>query len=205
MRGAALAALAAAITACAGWRPQSETLAAYRALRALDTELQKQDSATTVLEQWCASHHLAEPARISATRLPGPEQPPPAKVRAALQVSASEPVRHRQVQLRCGERVLSSADNWYVPARLSLTMNQQLDSSDVPFGRVLQPLGFQRRRLGSEWLWQPAQAGAAPRAPMPEELLRQRAVLLLPDGTPISYVVETYRREAVQPQSIAKQ
>jgi len=91
--------------------------------------------------------------------------------------------------------VLSSADNWYVPERLAPAMNEQLDNSDVPFGRVVQSLGFHRRRLGTEWLWQPAPAGS--REPLPLELLRQRAVLVLPNGTPISYVVETYRREAV--------
>lgn len=204
LRGAALLAVLVAGSACTGWHARQEAQSAYRLLQSLDAALQRQDSATAVLEQWCADRRLARPARISAVRLAGEERAPDAAVRAALRVSDTEAVRHRRVQLRCGDRVLSSADNWYVPARLDAAMNRQLETSDVPFGRVVQPLGFRRLRLDSEWLWQPAaHPGGTP--PLPAELLRQRAVLLLPDGTPISYVVETYRREAVQPQSMAKQ
>jgi hypothetical protein len=39
------------------------------------------------------------------------------------------------VHLKCGERVLSEADNWYVPARLTKEMNQSLENSDIAFGR----------------------------------------------------------------------
>jgi len=83
--------------------------------------------------------------------------------------------------------VLSVADNWYVPSRLTAAMNATLEATDEPFGRVVQPLGFHRIRLSTRTLW-PPRAGT---------ILEQRALLALPDGTPFSYVIEDYQRAAL--------
>jgi hypothetical protein len=91
---------------------------------------------------------------------------------------------------------------------LTAEMNQQLDTSDVAFGRAVQALHFQRRTLSARLLWSPLPdgweiAGAAlPDAgartlQVPHEVLRHQAVLTLPDGTPISTVVETYTEEVL--------
>jgi hypothetical protein len=102
----------------------------------------------------------------------------------------------------CGALVLSEADNWYVPGRLTPEMNQLLDTTDSPFGVVVRALHFQRHTLSSTLLWLPLPAGWEMNAtsvrdmiadqPMPSKLLEHRAVLTLPDGTPFSEVVETY-------------
>ena len=47
----------------------------------------------------------------------------------------------------CGSVVLSEADNWYVPSRLTPEMNRLLDTTDAPFGRVVQAVHFRRRTL----------------------------------------------------------
>jgi hypothetical protein len=103
---------------------------------------------------------------------------------------------------------MSEADNWYVPSRLSAAMNQQLDSTDAPFGAVVRELHFQRHTLSARVLWEPlaqgwemnagvdassaAEPGRSTRLIIPERVLEHRAVLALPDGTPISEVIETY-------------
>ena len=102
----------------------------------------------------------------------------------------------------CGPVVLSEADNWYVPGRLTPEMNRLLDTTDAPFGRVVQALHFQRRTLSSTLLWHPLPEGwemdataardASGELTIPHWLLEHRAVLSLPDGTPFSEVVETY-------------
>ena len=66
----------------------------------------------------------------------------------------------------------------------------------------MQPLQFRRRTLSAQLRWLPLLEGwemnpaaasvAADGAPMPPILLEHRAVLALPDGTPISEVVESY-------------
>ena len=119
-----------------------------------------------------------------------------------LGVTPTQPVRYRRVRLRCGEIVLSEADNWYVPGRLTPDMNRLLDTTDSPFGIVVQPLHFQRHTLSSKVLWLALPEGWEMNAnaakddaavlPLPAKLLEHRAVLTLPDGTPFSEVLESY-------------
>jgi len=181
-------------------------------LQTLNADLLSHDSATLTLEHWCEIHHLAAPARIVAERVAGIEQPPTTQQRLELRVAATDTVRYRRVRLRCGNTVLSEADNWYVPARLTSDMNEQLETSDTPFGRVVQALHFQRHTIAATLLWRPLpegwEMGAVPgtmaagsmaaasddtgRLVAPAEVLQHRALLSLPDGTPFSEVVETY-------------
>ena len=142
---------------------------------------------------------MASPASIKAVRI-AEDKPVSSEQRQELRVTATEPVRYRRVQLKCGAVVLSQADNWYVPSRLTPEMNKVLDTSDTPFGKAVQGLHFQRRTLSAKLLWRPLPEGwemnrASPSAavdPMPAFLLEHRAVLTLPDGTPFSEVVESY-------------
>jgi hypothetical protein len=176
-------------------------------LQTLNADLLSHDSATITLEQWCSVHHLASPARITAERIRGAQKPPSDIQRQRLQVTPTDEVRYRRVRLRCGAVVLSEADNWYVPARLTADMNRLLDTTDTPFGRAVQPLHFQRHTIASEVLWQFLPRGweTEPRAATPDtsalcfpaQVLQHRALLTLPDGTPFSEVAETYTREVL--------
>jgi chorismate-pyruvate lyase len=182
-------------------------LEALALLQTLNADLLSHDSATLTLEHWCGSHQLASPARIVAERVAGIEQPPTRQQRIELRVTAGDTVRYRRVRLRCGELVLSEADNWYVPGRLTADMNRLLETSDTPFGRVVQALHFQRHTIAATLLWRPlpegweigASAGSMAtssdnpgRLLVPAAVLQHRALLSLPDGTPFSEVVETY-------------
>jgi chorismate-pyruvate lyase len=179
-------------------------IARVEALALLETfndELLTHDSATLTLERWCDVHRLASPARVVAERMLL-DKPLSPEQRAELRIGPAESVRYRRVRLRCGPVVLSEADNWYVPARLTAEMNRQLDNSDAPFGKVVQELHFQRRTLSSKLLWLPLPDGwemkpaavdsATATLVIPRAILEHRALLTLPDDTPISEVVETY-------------
>jgi chorismate-pyruvate lyase len=182
-------------------------------LQTLNADLLSHDSATLTLDRWCASHKLAVPARVVAQRVREAEKVPTAAQRQLLHVGEQERVGYRHVRLACGDRVLSEADNWYVPGRLTPEMNQTLDTSDAAFGRVVQPLHFQRHTLSATLLWSPLPDGweMTPGATtasahtaaansgsgsatlrVPPEVLQHHALLTLPDGTPISEVIETY-------------
>jgi hypothetical protein len=174
-------------------------------LQTLNAELLSHDSATLTLDGWCAQHQLASPAQVVAEPVRDLDKPPSAAQRADLRVSSAEPVRYRHVRLRCGDHVLSEAENWYVPARLTPDMNHQLESTDAAFGRVVRPLQFRRQTMEATLLWSPlpqgwevarppvhAQSASADLLMPPHEVLRHRALLVLPDGTPISEVIETY-------------
>jgi chorismate-pyruvate lyase len=182
--------------------PSDTRLEAALLLETLNAELLSHDSATATLERWCTAYGLASPPRIVAERVAAADQAATEQQRRELQVGAAQAIRYRRVRLMCGPIVLSEADNWYVPGRLTPAMNQQLDTTDSPFGRVVQSLHFQRHTLGVQVLWpvlpqdwatqsEPAPATASPLC-LPPQVLRHRALLTLPDGTPFSEVVETY-------------
>jgi hypothetical protein len=154
------------------------------ATAALEARLESTPSATAALEGWCAERRLAAEPRVLARRV-GADKPAPVAVRAALRAGSSEPIAYRGVELVCGTVVLSVADNWYLPARLTPAMNRTLAETDTPFGRVVAPLNFTRRRLS-------ARRGPAP------FVLEHRAVLSTASGVPFSYVVERYTAAAVR-------
>lgn len=171
--------------------------AAQDFIETLNRELLAQPSATLTLERWCGARGIGDPALVRAERERAGEDPAPEEVRALLGADAQTPVRHRRVRLTCGAIVLSEADNYYRPDRLTAEMNAVLDATDTPFGKVVRPLDFRRRTLETRLLWQPADepqpAGAAPGAlAMPRFVLAHRAVLTLPDGTPFSALIERY-------------
>jgi hypothetical protein len=156
----------------------------------LNAELLGSDSATATLTAWCAEHHLADPPVIVAHRM-ATEKPADAGVRALLHAAPDEPVAYRRVDLACGRHVLSEADNWYRPGQLTPAMNDALATTETPFGAVVKPLGFHRQTLDAQLLVKPGERHT------PHAILRHRAVLETADGTPFSYVVETYTRDAL--------
>jgi hypothetical protein len=182
-------------------------LEALALLETLNADLLSHDSATLTIERWCADHRLADPARIVAERVNDVVKPAGAEVRAALEVKSDEPLGYRRVRLKCGDHVLSEADNWYVPARLTPEMNHVLETTDTPFGKAVAALHFRRHTLSADLLWRPLpkswEMGAAAvqddngALAIPGHVLEHRAVLSRPDGEPFSEVVETYTSEVL--------
>ncbi|WP_434631752.1 hypothetical protein [Chromobacterium sp. CV08] len=188
-----------------GW--QDDGVSRVKALALLQTAnatLLSQPSATRTLQQWCAEHRLAAEPRIRALRDTDTRKPADAEIRRQLQVGPDEPIGYRRVKLACGERVLSEADNWYVPSRLTPEMNRLLDTTDTPFGTAVRALNFSRRTESARLLWSPLQPAwemrplaefAGKPLEIPEQVLQHRAVLYKDGNTPFSLVVETYSRE----------
>jgi hypothetical protein len=178
-------------------------LEALALLQTLNADLLSHDSATAVLQGWCDAHGPGG-FKIIAQRVRGAGKPLPDEARAALGDGAAAGARYRRVLLACGAQVLSEADNWYLPARLTADMNRQLEDSETPFGVVVRPLDFRRRNLSARLLYTPLAPGweeaPAPRgAPpaIPSQVLQHTAVLSTPDGAPFSYVVETYTAQTL--------
>ncbi|HEY0139673.1 MAG TPA: hypothetical protein VGF48_02195 [Thermoanaerobaculia bacterium] len=164
--------------------------ARFHQLQTLNTDLLASSSATATLERWCREHDMATPPTIVAQRVHAVQKPPTAQQLTRLKVQDASAVKYRRVQLRCGPHVLSEADNWYVPARLTTEMNQQLDTTDTPFGKVVRPLSPYRRTIESKLLWSPSTTRT-----IPKEVMVHTAILYTPDHQPFSEVVETYQAE----------
>jgi hypothetical protein len=182
-------------------------LEALALIESLNADLLAHDSATLTIERWCADHGLADPARIVAERVRDADKAASAEVRAALDVKPDEKLGYRRVRLKCGDHVLSEADNWYVPARLTPEMNHVLETTDTPFGKAVAALHFRRHTLSADLLWRPLPKGwemshafasnEAGALAIPDHVLEHRAVLSTPDGEPFSEVVETYTGEVL--------
>jgi hypothetical protein len=199
------------VLALAAPAPWADTVAnrlkALALIQTLNAQILASTSATLTLESWCRVHGLAMPAQVIARRQSGPELAPTEQQRQELQVDAQEPVRYRRVELLCGDVLLSVADNWYVPARLSAAMNTLLETTQTPFGKVVLPLAPHRETLSDALLWSPlptrwemtglakstsAAAGAA--LEMPAALFEIRAILYTPAHQALAEVVEDYQR-----------
>ncbi len=154
------------------------------AIERLNAELLAGRTATETLERRCAQLGLAERPVVHA-QVDGTGDVPaaPAALLRDLGVGSAAELRYRRVRLMCGPHVLSEAENWYVPARLSAEMNAALAQGDVPFGRVILPLAPVRRNLSAEILPDGAVTG---------RVLRHRALVLDGEGRPLAQVIETY-------------
>ena len=184
-------------------------LTLWALIETLNADLLTSPSATQTLTEWCAAHDMAKDPRISARLLRGIAKPITPAQRRQLDIGPNEPVVYRRVDLTCGSHVLSQADNWYVPSRLTPAMNAALQTTDIPFGRVVRPLHIRRRTISVKILWKPLPQDwemAPPRSNhlsdhraqtlvIPPLLLEHHALVYAADGKPISEVDETYRSD----------
>ena len=184
------------LTASASTQPASSIsvtpasrLDAFASIQALSAEILGSQSATATLESWCRDHHLADTPRIVAHLVPGVHRTPSREQLGRLDVGAARDVAYRRVRLQCGSHILSEADNWYVPARLTADMNRSLETSDTPFGRVVASLQPYRRTFAVKVLWSDGTR------PIPDALFEHDAVLYTRDARPFSEVSEVYRRD----------
>ena len=188
MRVARSAIAGAALTLTLAMVTAAQPPTAPALMQALNDELLASRSATQTLEQWCADHHLAAAPRIVARPVTNADTPATTEQRQRLRVTGTDVVKFRHVRLQCGSRVLSEADNWYVPSRLSVDMNHLLETTDTPFGTVVRPLEPYREAIAVTMFWT---GGAAP----PEALFAHRALLFTRDHVPFSEVYEVYQRD----------
>lgn len=127
--------------------------------------------------------------RIVARKLEADLRPAPENVRELLGAPADAAIGFRRVELMSGVRVLSRADNWFMPERLPQTVRAALETGASPFGALIAPLQPRRQLLGVERLW--SVADAAP----PPELFRLTAIVTgVQAGVrlPLAMVSETY-------------
>ncbi|MFL5570291.1 MAG: hypothetical protein ACJ74H_12720 [Thermoanaerobaculia bacterium] len=207
-RGTFLVALCFPLALQAAWRDTFQSRVEILALlQTLNGEILAASSATRTLEQWCGEHHMADDPKIVAIRVPDVRKEPSAEQLQRLGVRDASEVRYRRVELRCGAHVLSEADNWYVPGRLTAEMNELLETTDTPFGKAVQPLHPYRRTIAVTMLWTPLPRGWEQQRharfewlrrrtlALPKDVFQHRAVLYTEEHLPFSEVVETYQSE----------
>ena len=201
-----VATAAPALAETPGWSDDFLTRVEAQALvQTLNGEFLATRSATLTLEKWCGSHQLGGAvSTIKANLIRGENKLATAEQRERLKVGPDEMINFRHVQLVCGDRVLSEADNWYVPARLTSQMNGLLETTNTPFGKAVFDLHFYRQTFAVNVFWSPLPEGWEMKSSIvfgkggtleiPQALFEHRALLFNEDGVPFSEVRETYQR-----------
>jgi chorismate-pyruvate lyase len=159
----------------------------------LNQALLAQPSASVTLTQWCRANGLLGADDKLRAVLVADSKPPAEETRRELQVVESETVGYRHVQLRCGAHLVSDAENWFVPSRLTPAMVEELATTDHPFGIVVKALDFTRRRLDERPALPAGDGVVEPSA----TILQHRATLVARSGQPFSLVVENYKADLV--------
>ena len=184
-------------------------------------------SSTATIENWLQENHMAHALPLHIKHIAPETFPPkthneaieahpaacPPVLCAALNVTPSlsdSSLAYRKIHLFAEGRVFCIADNWYRPDVLTPSMRHQLETTDIPFGRVVRPLGFFRRILEHRVLWSPLPQGwqrvlfqhynaqqekEAPFLSVPHNLFEYTAILHTHNGVPFSALVETYTSE----------
>lgn len=177
---------------------------ALASIETLNAEILASSSATRALEHWCQVHAMAPDPKVHAELVRGDDVPLDDAARKRLGLAA-EPVKYRRVRLTCGGHVLSEADNWYVPSRLTPEMNHVLETTDTPFGKAVAALRFTRQTFAVDGVWSPLPEDWQIRPPTPDHadaqlaipriLFTHHAVLYDPSHRPFSEVAEHYTSE----------
>lgn len=118
----------------------------WELMHALSERILRSNSATEELERWCGERAIGD-GRIVALRARNaiPEPCDDESLEALYPHDVRSQARFRLVELATAGIVVVEAFNWYFPDRLTLDMREALETTNVPFGRVVQPLKPKRR------------------------------------------------------------
>ncbi|WP_157961426.1 hypothetical protein [Microvirga flavescens] len=164
----------------------NEIAQAHRLAEKLDARLLAAASATAVLQAWCEEFGIGEGAVIArcSSRIPSADDEMFADEWLGV---GAEPRSYRKVRLMRGGVVLSDAENWFLPQRLTADMRAALAETETPFGTVVKALKPTRETILSRICFSPDEKA------LPDVILEHRALLRDGAGAPLAVVREHYR------------
>jgi len=167
----------------------------WKLMHALSERILRSDSATEELEQWCSERGIGD-GRIVAlcARHAAPEICDDESLEELYPGDVRGQTKFRSVQLVTAGIVVVEALNWYFPDRLTLEMRETLETTNIPFGRVVKPLKPKRRtflvrRCAPEQIY----GTKAPTDPA-AIAFEHRAVLYGEGDAPLAVVHERFRK-----------
>ncbi len=179
-------------------------------IQSLNVAILTSKSATMALEEWCVKHELSNQLntisgnKIIASTVKYDFEIPNQQQLDRLAVSNISEVKFRHVCLNWGDATVSEARNWYVENLLTVEMHDMLKNTNIPFGKVVEELGFYRQTFSSRLLYGFQPNGleklsntSGHNIDIPEEkfgknIFEHRALLFNHQHQPISEVWEVY-------------
>lgn len=193
-------------------------LALYGTIQALSGQLLTSRSATLTLENWFKKSHSSTTSIIAIQEVSAKKTPSEGTLER-LGASVDQ-VSYRKVALCLGGVVLSTAENWYVPAHMTQSMNRELQTTTVPFGKVVSTLKpfrapldaeiLQKDILPADWYLRPQEdllywtSMQSPLTYEPDrDLFVHHALLFSEHGLSLAEVHETYKMRLLTSQTTA--
>ncbi|WP_162562921.1 hypothetical protein [Microvirga tunisiensis] len=165
----------------------------------LSARLSAGATATETLLAWCEEHGLSQGPITAACHQRQVLSVVPDNVSTALAPVTGETVHFRQVRIMRGPLPLATAENWFVPQRLAAGMNEDLQTTDVPFGTVVAPLHPSRRTLtvhveplAIDPCEDPSWLSTSAHQSQPAVILEHTAVICSGTGTALALVTERF-------------
>ncbi|ABE39330.1 hypothetical protein [Rhodopseudomonas pseudopalustris] len=167
--------------------------------------LQGHDTATAALVAWCRRYDGRGADDLAVTLL-SDRVAQPGEYQGPLRPCAGETIQCRRVLLRWGQRVVSEAENWYVPQRLPVAIRRMLAEGALPFGAVVAEL-MPRRTTTTMLRCEQIAGGGREAAELLEQLARAQVfsppeafvlhvhAMMTVSGVMLADVREHYRRE----------
>jgi chorismate-pyruvate lyase len=173
----------------------TELFQGWSSIHSFSERILRSNSVTEQLERWCGENKIGSGRILALCERHAPQEAIDDDSLDALAAykSFGRTTRFRRVRLATSELVVVDALNWYFPDNLTGDICQELETTDVPFGRAIKPLKPRRRTF------------AVLRA-TPEQLVNDqglidpattafehRAVVYRDDNVPLAIVHERFR------------
>lgn len=171
-----------------------DILQSWNSMHSLSERILRANSATEELERWCRDNAIGD-GRIVAMcdRHSRPKALDDDSIQALYRYPGHDKAAFRKVRLATAGIAVVDALNWFFPDNLSNDVREQLETSDIPFGRAIRHLNPKRctflvRRCTCSQLVDALQS-IDPTA----VAFEHRAVVYRDDDVPLAVVHERFR------------
>jgi chorismate-pyruvate lyase len=167
----------------------------FSSINSFSEKILRSNSATEQLELWCKENKIGDGRIAALCERQAPYEAIDGDSLDALvgYQSPGKSTGFRRVRLASAGLVLVDALNWYFPDNLTSEMNQELETTDVPFGRAVKALR-PRRRTFAVWRATPEQLMSCQEPIDPATIaFEHRAVVYRTDNIPLAIVHERFR------------
>jgi hypothetical protein len=124
----------------------TDSLQSWNSMHALSERILRTDSATDELERWCRDNVIGDGQIVAlCDRDARPEALDDESLEALYPHPGRDKTMFRKVRLATAGIAVVDALNWFFPDNLSRDIREQLETSDIPFGRAIRHLNPKRR------------------------------------------------------------
>jgi chorismate-pyruvate lyase len=163
-------------------------------IHSFSEKILRSNSVTEQVEWWCGKYNIGDGRLAALCARNAPPEVMDDESRETLYTYKSHgKIGFRRIRLVTADITLVDAVNWYFPDNLTSDICHQLDTTDIPFGRVISHLNPKRRAF---FAWHATPEDLVDRRGLidPTSIaFEHRAVVYREDRVPLAVVHERFR------------